>query len=79
MVLKERKTFKLLKVRVERIELSSEHWKCPILPLNYTRLYFIIHKNLYFKTSSIHALIFLARKTPNSFLPLLLTLRCAVP
>lgn len=26
-------------VRVERIELSSSHWKCDILPLNHTRIH----------------------------------------
>ena len=66
-------------VREGGIEPPSTHWKCVVLPLYHTRNYPIIHIFYYFKTSSIQALIFLAKNTPNSFLPLLLTERCAVP
>ena len=61
-------------MRVGRIELPSTHWKCVVLPLNHTRK--ILN---YFNTISIHALILLDKKTPNSFFPLLKTERWAVP
>ncbi len=59
----------LVIVRVGGIEPPTQHWKCRILPLNYTRVI------PFRRTNSDHATILRNRNTPKRFCPRLFTLR----